>query len=273
MDLEPNRLIPVAQFITSDTRTLDTLRNKIQGLSSKVLDVLIEKESSELNSVMHGVIPEAEILAKLKASLGPVAFQTVMDFGRAARFLRNSIVESDIKPDHRAGRICLENMRTSDLLFERLNFGDCKKELSLDLPENHFTKIVATLFLSYLVNPEYFLTECHRMLKPGGTLVVSSMRPDCDMSVMFTNYINYVQTEDCHEQGWEGDMEGVKGARDMLNEAASLVELEEAGYFRFYTCEELKELLCCVGFKHVSLLRGMGTPTQANIAIAKKRKT
>jgi ubiquinone/menaquinone biosynthesis C-methylase UbiE/pimeloyl-ACP methyl ester carboxylesterase len=273
MDLEPNRLIPVAQFISSDTRTLGTLRNKIQGLSSKVLDVLIERECSDLNSVMRGVIPETEVFSKLKASLGPVAFQTVKDFGRAARFLRNSIAESDIKPDHRAGRICPENMRTSDLLFERLNFGDCKRELSLDLPENHFTKIIASLFLSYLVHPEYFLTECHRMLKPGGILLVSSMRPDCDISVMFTNYIDHVQTEDCHEQGWEGDTEGVKGARDMLNEAASLVELEEAGYFRFYTCEELKELLSGVGFKDISLLRGMGKPAQANIAIAKKRKT
>ena len=154
-------------------------------------------------------------------------------------------------------------------MFERLNFGDNGRELSTGFSKNYFTRMVASLFVSYLVNPEYFLRECHAMLGPGGRIVVSSMRPDSDISVMFTDYIRNAQRE-CHEQGSENETEGVKGARDMLNEAAGLFELEEAGYFRFYTCEELQKLLADAGFVEITVLSGMGKPAQANIATARK---
>ncbi|MGA2379192.1 MAG: PilZ domain-containing protein [Spirochaetia bacterium] len=262
-NLEPNRLIPVSRFIESGALNLDSLRNRVEGLSSKVLDRLIESASPELYAVMRGAVPEGELFSRLKSTLEPVELQTVLEFNRAARFLQNRIAERDVKPDRRPGKIPLKSLRTGDLLFERLNFGDCDSVLTLGFPENHFTKIVASLFISYLHNPDYALAECHRMLRPGGTLLVSSMKPDSDISIMFTNYIRKVQND-------EG---GVDGARAMLNEAASLFELEEDGFFRFYTLEELKNMLSGAGFAEITVLPSMGSPPQAHIAIAKKRLT
>jgi hypothetical protein len=59
----------------------------------------------------------------------------------------------------------------------------------------------------------------------------------------------------------------------MLNEAAGLFELEEDGFFRFYTAEELKSLLSAAGFLEIEVLPSLGSPPQAYIAIAKKRLT
>ena len=268
-NLEPNRLQPIAEYVGAASWTLETLRNKVRGLSSKVLDGLIAEESMELRAVMRGAMPDEEMVRALKEALEPETFQVLMELGRAARYLRDCVVESDIRPDRREKRIPGGVLRTSDLVFERLDFGDYGRELATGFKRGYFTKIVASLFVSYLVNPEYFLRECHAMLRPGGKIVVSSMRPDSDISVMFTDYIHNAQ-KDCHEQGSESETEGVKGARDMLNEAASLFELEEAGFFRFYTCEELQELLADAGFVEISVLSGMGKPAQANIATAKK---
>lgn len=272
-NLEPNRLIPVSRFIESEAMTLDSLRNRIEGLSSSVLDRLIERASPELYAVMRGAVPEGELFTRLESTLGPVELQIVLEFNRAARFLLNRIEERDVKPDRRSEQIPLKSLRTSDLSFEKLGFGDCDSALVLGFPENHFTRIVASLFISYLYNPDYALAECHRMLKPGGTLLVSSMKPDSDISMMFTNYIRKVQSPNCPDEGEKIDEGGLGGARAMLNEAASLFELEEDGFFKFYTSEELKELLSAAGFSEISVLSSMGTPPQANIAIARKRLT
>jgi len=268
-NLEPNRLQPMAEYIAAESASLERLRNKVNGLSSKVLDELIAKESPDLKAVIRGAIPDKDIVRALKEALEPETFQVLTELGRAARYLGDCIAESDIRRDCREKRIPAGALRTSDLVFERLNFGDYGRELSTGFSKNYFTRIVASLFVSYLANPEYFLRECYGMLRPGGRIVVSSMRPDSDISVIFTDYIRNAQ-RDCHEQGSESETEGVKGARDMLNEAASLFELEEAGHFRFYACEELEELLADAGFVEITVLSGMGKPAQANIATARK---
>jgi len=271
-DLEPNRLIPVARFIESETPALESLRNRIEGLSGKMLDRLIERNPPGLLDVMRGTV-SGELISRLESTLEPAELKTVLEFNRAARFLQNRIEPQDVKPERRAAQIATSRLRTNDLLFEALNFGDYDSVLTLGLPENHFTKIVASLFISYLHNPDYALAECHRMLRPGGTLVVSSMKPDSDISTIFTNYIRKVMTPNCPEEGEKDDEGGASAARAMLNEAAGLFELEEDGFFKFYTSDELTRLLSGAGFVEIKVLPSMGNPAQANVAVARKRLT
>jgi ubiquinone/menaquinone biosynthesis C-methylase UbiE/pimeloyl-ACP methyl ester carboxylesterase len=271
-NLEPNRLIPVARFIESETPSLESLRNRIEGLSSRMLDRLIERTPPGLLDVMRGAV-STEIISRLESTLEPAELQTVLEFNRAARFLQNRLEPHDLKPDRRAANPDLNSLRTSDLLFETLSFGDCDSVLTLGFPENHFTKIVASLFISYLRSPDYALAECHRILKPGGILVVSSMKPDSDISTIFTNYIRKVLTPNCAEETEKDGEGGASAARAMLNEAAGLFELEEDGFFKFYTSEELTTLLVGAGFAEIKVIPSMGNPAQANVAVARKRLT
>ena len=210
------------------------------------------------------------IMTALEGRLEPEELRAVREFNRAARFLRDKLVELDIKPDRRQKDISSVNLRTGDLLFEGLSFGDCDTVLNLGFPENHYTRIVASLFISYLQNPDYALAEFHRMLKPGGVLVISTMKPDSDISTIFTNYIHKALTPICLEKGEKTDESAVAGAREMLNEAAGLFELEEDGFFKFYTSKELVNLLSGAGFVEISVLPSMGNPPQALIATAKR---
>jgi ubiquinone/menaquinone biosynthesis C-methylase UbiE/dienelactone hydrolase len=272
-NLEPNRLIPVLRFIESETPVLDSLRNRIEGLSSAMLDRLIDRASPGLYTVMRGAPPVGERINRLRSTLDPVDLQAVLEFNRAARFLQGTIEASDIKPDRRSESLSGQTLRTGVLLFETLSFGDCDSAITLDFPDGSFTKIVASLFISYLFNPDYAIAECHRMLAPGGTLLVSSMKPDSDISLMFTNYIRKAQDSSCAGDEARNDDGGVNGARAMLNEAAGLFELEEDGFFKFYTPEELRDLLSGAGFGEIRVFPSMGTPPQAYIATAKKRLT
>jgi ubiquinone/menaquinone biosynthesis C-methylase UbiE len=272
-NLEPNRLIPVAHFIESDTPSLEPLRSRIEGFSGRILDRLIENASPALYTMMRGAVPQGEVLFRLESSLDLVELKAVLEFNRAARFLLGRLGVQDIKPDRRTKHFSSKDLRTDDLLFEALNFGECDTVLNLGFPENHYTRIVASLFISYLQNPDYALAECYRMLKPGGILVVSTMKPDSDISMMFTNYIRKVLTPNCREGGEKTDESAMIGARAMLNEAAGLFELEEDGFFKFYTQKELASLLSNAGFAEINVLPSMGNPPQALIATAKKRLT
>lgn len=46
----------------------------------------------------------------------------------------------------------------------------------------------------------------------------------------------------------------------MLNEAASLFELEEDGYFKFYSSDELVNMLKTAGFKNIKTTMSLGSP-------------
>jgi ubiquinone/menaquinone biosynthesis C-methylase UbiE len=119
-------------------------------------------------------------------------------------------------------------------------------------------------------NPDLILRDFYRMLKPGGLLLVSSMKPDSDISTLFTDYVDSLRSshrESMTAEEREGDL---AAARAMLNEAAALFTLEEDGYFRFYAEEELASLFEDAGFVDIRTYRSLGDPAQAVIVTGRK---
>lgn len=271
-NLEPNRLIPVADFIRSRSQTFDFLRGKVEGLSNATLDRLMRCESSELYAFIRGGAPSAETVSHLQTMLDSSDLPAVLDFNRAARFLAHRVEDGDIQPQGGSKGLPTDALRTSDLVFNALNFGDYDRNLGFQFPDSHFTRIVASLFISYIFNPRYAVAEFYRMLKPGGLLIMSSMKPDGDISQIFINFIKKLQKQDCDEGKTRNEEAGVSGALGMLNEAASLFELEEDGFFRFHTAEELRDMLSFAGFHKIEIRNGMGNPPQAHMAIARKEE-
>jgi ubiquinone/menaquinone biosynthesis C-methylase UbiE/pimeloyl-ACP methyl ester carboxylesterase len=135
-------------------------------------------------------------------------------------------------------------------------------EANDDIPEppaEGYDAIIASLFISYVLDPVRLLLRFHRMMRPGGRIVVSSMRPDSDVSTIFTRYVEGLEAAG-------GDDAALSSAREMLNEAASLFELEEDGHFRFFDDTELGMLLIRAGFRDVEVVAALGTPPQGFIA-------
>ena len=264
--LEPNRLQPVARFLQSPDGDLEILRHRISGLTSAILDRLSQIDSAELHAILRGSSPQEPLPGPLVSELHEEELAAVLDLSLAARFLQNRLRPEDLMQPPSHGRIESRSLRTGALRFQLLDFGDSGNQLSPAFNRNRYTKIMASLFISYLQNPEYLLEECFQAMEPGGQLLVSSMKPDSDISVIFVNYIQALQRAEWN-LAHETDREQIlSGARAMLNEAASLFELEESGYFRFYNAQELSDLLSDAGFCKVSVRPAMGTPPQALIA-------
>jgi ubiquinone/menaquinone biosynthesis C-methylase UbiE len=269
-NLEPSRLTPVAEFIRSDSRAFELLRGRIAGLSNATLDRLARCDSPEVEAFMRGAMPSRETLSRLRTVLDAGDLPAVLDFNRAARYLEHRIDDSDRNQRAVSNGIPQEALRTGDLVFDALDFGDHDRSLRFPFPDSYFTRVVASLFISYIFNPQDAAAEFYRMLKPGGLLVISSMKPDSDISQMFTNFIRKLQRRECTEEEARNGEAGLNGALTMLNEAASLYELEEDGLFKFYTADELYNLLATAGFQRIEIQPGMGTPPQAYMALARK---
>ncbi|RKX28575.1 MAG: hypothetical protein DRP71_17200 [Verrucomicrobia bacterium] len=149
-----------------------------------------------------------------------------------------------------------------DLVYARADleeFGDRRKTWGkiLQFSDNCFDKIVCSLLLSYLDKPERLLKQLHRVLQPGGRIVVSSMKPFCDLSAIYRDFIEQKATKS-----------EVESARELLRAAGAIKVKEEQGYYNFFSAEQLTEMVEGAGFRRVQCFASLGN--QANVVAAIK---
>jgi ubiquinone/menaquinone biosynthesis C-methylase UbiE len=275
LDLEPNRLIPVQRLINDPDSNLDFLRNRIPGLQNATIDLLKQKSSAALTEILKGCDITEEKQRVLETTLEDRHRSAVIDFNRAARFLKHRLQTSDlIRPTHSCELEIPQNsyqtLNCNDIRFEVLDLGNALHSGPHAFPDMHFDKIAASLFISYVHNPDLILLDFYRMLKPAGLLLVSSMKPDSDISTIFTDYVNTVQSSNVTSGNGRKCHQNLDAARAMLNEAAALFTLEEDGYFRFFSEKELAAMLEAAGFQEIHTYRSLGDPAQAIILTGKK---
>lgn len=149
------------------------------------------------------------------------------------------------------------NKASVDLIYARADleeFGDSTKTWGkiLQFADDCFDKIVCSLLLSYLKKPEKLLQHLHRVLQPGGRIVISSMKPYCDLSAIYRDFIE--------QKASRGEIES---ARELLRAAGAIKVKEEQGYYVFFSAEQLTAMLENSGFRQVQCFASLGN--QANV--------
>jgi SAM-dependent methyltransferase len=274
-DLEPNRLLPVKMFLENPGRGFDFLRNRIAGLRNVTVDLLKQKACPELRDILCGCHLGENKRLFLERTLDSDYRHVVTDFNRAARFLKRKLVGADLMhqtagPDVPLPRELYRSLNCGNIRFDVLDFGCSTPHQAPTFSDCCFDKIIASLFISYVHNPDLILNEFYRMLKQGGLLLVSSMRVDSDISTLFTEYIDEVQSTETQATRRQDRDQNLTAARAMLNEAAALFTLEEDGYFRFFSEEELATMVEAAGFGDVRAYWSLGNPPQAVVVTGKK---
>jgi ubiquinone/menaquinone biosynthesis C-methylase UbiE/pimeloyl-ACP methyl ester carboxylesterase len=139
----------------------------------------------------------------------------------------------------------------------------------LPLVPNSADSIIASLMLSYVNNPRKLLAAFLRALKPGGRLVVSSMRRDADISRIYINAIAELPPDrrrSHFELNLAEDFDELQ--RVFLNDAARLMQMEQDGQFQFYDKDEFSDMIRGAGFTSISAEHAFGDPPQAVILSA-----
>ena len=191
------------------------------------------------------------------------------DFGKTNRSLRKwqeikyvslDFVESTLKEaekNHKdvLGQFC-EDLKIKDPPIQfSYNLADLNGPLPY--PSDSFDKICSSLVISYVNNPDFTVKELFRVLKPGGTIIISTLKPFADLSQIYKNFVSQATSE-----------RDILEARKLLSNAGQIKRREGEGHYYFFSEKELKTIMVATGAKAVKTSRSFGN--QANIVVAVK---
>jgi ubiquinone/menaquinone biosynthesis C-methylase UbiE len=245
LDVDGGPWTAVRRFLRGDLGDLRCLAGRVPGVTHALVERLTEPEDPSLVAALRGASVDAVALAR-RLQLPASAAELLADLQLVARVQKGREPETE-----------LAHLR-------RIPSESLKKPRGLPFADGSFDVVVMSLLLSYLEQPDDTLSEALRVLRPGGRLVVSSMRPDTDSSKLFLDLVAWMESADERElPPGVGREPLLRDARDYANRAAELLRLEEEGLFRFFDGEELSERVVRVGFEDPSLRTGFGDPPQA----------
>jgi ubiquinone/menaquinone biosynthesis C-methylase UbiE/CheY-like chemotaxis protein len=255
LDLEMSRFLPVRRFLEGEVGSFEEMADKIENLTLESALKIQEAYSPRLHRILRGepISPSADDLLKRKFDLHE--YRIIVDFNQAARYVRRL---SNKKPAFR--RLVLP--------------GFLEGNLHLPFKAGWYNKVLMSLVLSYVFDPAETLREVRRIIRPGGRLVLSSMRPDTDSSGPFTRLLEKIET--MPEEALPPDLSKtllLDSLRSFLNDAQALSDLEEAGTFDFFDPEKLEGILEEGGWDLIRRIPSFGDPPQGYVVVAKVRDT
>ncbi|MFH1347747.1 MAG: methyltransferase domain-containing protein [Candidatus Margulisiibacteriota bacterium] len=162
-------------------------------------------------------------------------------------------------------KLQMVKIKRTDLPEHELTAMDIEKD-NFPFESRYFDKITASLLLSYLREPQVVVERLCRSLKPGGTIILTSLKPDADISQIYHNFLQKVK------QMPEGPerQELLEKGRELLNSAMGWIENEEeSGRFKYFSADELKQMLRANGVEIISSQKSFGDQA----IIIKGRKT
>jgi SAM-dependent methyltransferase/pimeloyl-ACP methyl ester carboxylesterase len=211
-------------------------------------------------------------VADLGAGTGPFPLRLV---ARGARPARLRVDEIDYVPAALTrARSRLERVGVPDDLALRFVVCDLEPKGAaggVPFAPGSYDAVLASLLLGYVKDPEALLREIHAMLRPGGRLVVSTMRRDADVSKLYVEGVEELRTGRGAELFAPDELARVDDSlRSFLNDAARVLDLEERGRFRFWDAPELARLVEGLGFRKVKTRPAFGDPPQAIVLSAQR---
>ena len=253
LDLEMSRFLAVRRFLEGEVGSFEEMADKIENLTLDGAIKIQEAHSPQLHRILRGesITPSADDWLKRQFDLHE--YRTIIDFNQAARYVRR-----------------LTNKKPA---FRRLVLpGFLEGNLHLPFKAGWYNKVLVSLVLSYIFNPGETLAEVRRIIRPGGRLVLSSMRPDTDASGPFTRLLEKIETmpEEALPPKWPKPLL-LESLRSFLNDAQALVDLEEAGTFDFFDPEKLEGLLEGAGWEIDRVIPSYGDPPQGYVVVARTR--
>ena len=240
--------------------------NEYQEMMEKQVD-LLDIKSDDLICDMGGGT----------GNLTQTFFRTKEQTFPKAPLLNLNIVQVDLIPEilkrsKEKHRQLINELPLSSLFLKVKYIGaDLNVEQNKNLPfsDSCFSKVIGSLLISYLNKPVKTVQEFYRILKPGGKLILSTLKPDADMSKAFHDLAEKINLGDRPIEGYSKEAL-LESAQEYINSTSYLSDLEEEGVFKFYNEEELFNLIKKGSFKQIEVFETGGNPPKILIGIGHK---
>ncbi len=260
LNMELSHFWPFIRFLQGKYPGVRSLKKLIPGLQDSQLERLNAVYSQRLHRILRGKNPSEEDISYLESVLPPEDVDTVLEFNQIATHVEQYLQEDDWEA---------LKFAVAGLNLKRIKVHN-QYAVSYPLSSGAFSKILGSLILPYLYNPLEVVREFFRLLKPGGKVVLSSFRPDADMTIAYSNLIKKI--EGMKESPIHGTsvIELLEAARNYANSAATLLKYGEEGVFTFYSGDEMLDMLREAGFVNTEFRRAFGDPCQIVIVSGEK---
>jgi len=145
---------------------------------------------------------------------------------------------------------------------------DGEAQAGIPLATGSCDRLVASLVLNYVADPDRLLREMHRVLRPGGRMVLTSLRRDADVSRIYTEASAELRGGLARDRFGLSPQQIEASIGQFLNQVGRLLDLEESGVFKTWSPSELEGLVRKAGFRDLELERVFGDPPQAVLIAA-----
>ena len=280
---------PVLPKLSEIERRMQSERRRLRkaepDLKAFWRDYLLGKDRSIGIELMTSISPYDELMSRQVEALHLVPGARIADIGAGTgalpRYLGNSprspsglrVIELDFireafqRTRERFGGFG-GRLQTD---FVECDLGTRKRGAPIPLASGSVDAVLASLFLSYVAEPQLALAEMRRVLRPRGHVVVSSLRRDADMSKLYAEGLAELRGGRARAAlGEEAEARLEEAGRAYLNQASRLLGLEDEGVFRFWDPRELENLLRCAGFTELRSIRCFGDPPQAVVVSGRR---
>jgi ubiquinone/menaquinone biosynthesis C-methylase UbiE/pimeloyl-ACP methyl ester carboxylesterase len=258
----------------SAPEVLDFWRDYLIG-RGETLGMELVAATGAFRALMHEQITqlelgEGEVVLDLGSGVGSF-FKTFAGSGAAAPGIR--ILELDfVREALRRSRRVSPGSSPAHRSWLHADLAVGSAISSLPLRDGAADKVLLSLVLNYLPDPEALLAETARVLRPGGRLVLSALKPDADTSRICVEGVlelrDGLALSSFGERGEQLAMEALGG---FINDAGRLLDLEERGVFEFWPRDVLEKAVAKAGFDLVRVVPVFGAPPQAWLIVAERR--
>ncbi|HBZ71284.1 MAG TPA: hypothetical protein DEP35_16775 [Deltaproteobacteria bacterium] len=220
------------------------------------IELLCLRESQKVADLGTGV---GDFVVKLSESERICSSLTVHAFDFVSEGLRRAELRS------------LRSAANQRGVRSRLVLADLEVSRRLGIPAatGSYDAVLASLLIGYLREPQLVLEEIHRILRPGGRLVLSTLKRDADISKIHVDGLQELRMGRASQALGDGAAEQIDElARDFLNDASRILDLEERGRFKFWDPQEITAAVRQAGFRNISAELAFGDPPQAVLVAA-----
>lgn len=155
--------------------------------------------------------------------------------------------------------------------FVAANLDSSRDGAGIPLADGSADAVLASLLVNYLAEPRALLAEISRVLRPGGRLVMSGMRPDADVSKICVAGVGELRSGLAAKLWRSDEVPDIdQPLQEFISNGARLLDLEEAGAFNFWGADELGAMVTSPYLRIASLHPSFGDPPQALVVVAER---
>lgn len=173
------------------------------------------------------------------------AYERVLDAGCGTGNYAIALAKAGfqvIGTDYAAGMLAKAQEKVSRDLSENIAFRRENLNVPLNYPAGHFEHVISISVLQAVTNPNFTLGELHRILKPGGTIVLSL--PKANSKVVTQSLLELIRYRIDHLEGRTAGKLGLVILKCIGDKYHSSQR---------WTVPQVQEMLTAMGFEMVSV--------------------